>query len=82
MRTAILILAMIYLTACTPHVRNFILPPDPSPECVRQYARDVLHKDWPRAQLTRVGDDLTIIAEPSQGARSDYVIVDTVPRCR
>jgi hypothetical protein len=63
-------------------VKHAFTPYQPSPECVRQYVRDRLHLDWPKAVLTRWGDTPVIMADPSKGAKSDWYTPDPLPHCK
>lgn len=78
----LILIFLLFLTACVPHPSKNVFLYWPTDECVREYARTELHRDWPKAILIMQGDDLTIIAEPEKGAKSDYYIIDTAPRCK
>jgi len=76
-----LIACLLCLSTCTAKVRQFVLPADPSPECIRQFVKDEYHRDWPKAVLTREGDTPIILRDPSLGAKSEWITPDWLPKC-
>jgi hypothetical protein len=84
MKTILLLCVLALFCACAlPRAAKRVFAPyQPSPECVRQYVRDRLHLDWPKAVLARWGDTPVIMADPSKGAKSDWYAPDPLPHCK
>jgi hypothetical protein len=81
-KTIISVMFLLLLSGCSFRAAKRAFLYWPTDECVREYLHKELHRDWPKAILIMQGDDMTVIKDPDRGAKSDYVILDTLPRCK